>query len=134
MKIQNSNSQSFGLGKLEIPNTEVGKRIERIRPQLMGMGDDLSLLHISAHEPHEYGFYFERPITPFKDDYEGEQKTSHLYIPVSKESLPSDDESMLNMIKDFMIKAQTRVIEDYQNASSSFVEGLRKFVKSNTME
>lgn len=134
MRIQNSNSQSFGLGKLEIPNTEVGKRIERIRPQIMNMGDDLTSLIISAHEPYEYGFYFERPINPFKDNYEGDPKTSYLHFPVSKESLPSDDESMLNMIKDFMIKAQTRVIEDYQNASSSFVDGLKRFVQHNIGE
>lgn len=131
MRIQNNDSQSFGLGKLEVPNTEIGTRIENLRPQIMKLGDELTSLHVSAHEPHEYGFYVERPLTPYKDTYENTIQTSFLYVPVPMKEMPKDDTGLINLIKDVLLTAQTRMITEYQKTSTTFVEGMKKFVKEN---
>lgn len=131
MRVQNNDSQSFGLGKLEVPNTEIGKRIDNLRPQIIQLGDELTSLHVSSHEPHEYGFHVERPLTPYKDTYENTIQTSFLYAPIPMEEMPKDDVGLINLIKDILLTAQTRMIKEYQKASTTFVEGLKKFTKEN---
>lgn len=131
MRVQNRDSQSFGLGKLEVPNTEIGKRIDNLRPQIIQLGDELTFLHVSSHEPHEYGFYVERPLKPYMDTYEQKERTSFNYTAISMEEMPKDDAGLINLIKDVLLTAQTKMIRDYQEASTTFVNGLKKFIKEN---
>lgn len=134
MNIQKiNNQQSFGLGKLELPSNEFGQRLEKLRPQIMEMGDELMMMNVHDHHGH-HTIYVEREVLPFTDNYEGKAESAFFCPQVPDEDIPKTEEGLLSLIKDVILETQTRTIKLYQRSATNAQNQLKQVFSSVFLE